>query len=133
MVCVCIGDCRRSGGSGFSAQAKNPGIDEEGRLGTIFVIAMENHNWTEPAGSDQSPADLQESERTVHQQSGQRHVGHQRSGVVRSNYINAAVGNHPSEPNYIWAEAGTNFGVNNDNDPAPVATSRTRISTSLRS
>jgi hypothetical protein len=24
---------------------------------------------------------------------------------------------HPSEPNYIWAEAGTNFGVANDNDP----------------
>src|SRR5262249_44440031 len=24
---------------------------------------------------------------------------------------------HPSEPNYIWAEAGTNFGVLNDNDP----------------
>ena len=24
---------------------------------------------------------------------------------------------HPSEPNYIWAEAGDNFGVLNDNDP----------------
>ncbi len=24
---------------------------------------------------------------------------------------------HPSEPNYLWAEAGTNFGVLNDNDP----------------
>jgi len=24
---------------------------------------------------------------------------------------------HPSEPNYIWAEAGTNFGILNDNDP----------------
>jgi phosphatidylinositol-3-phosphatase len=24
---------------------------------------------------------------------------------------------HPSEPSYIWAEAGTNFGVLNDNDP----------------
>ena len=24
---------------------------------------------------------------------------------------------HPSEPNYLWAEAGTNFGVFNDNDP----------------
>ena len=23
---------------------------------------------------------------------------------------------HPSEPNYLWAEAGTNFGVLNDND-----------------
>jgi hypothetical protein len=24
---------------------------------------------------------------------------------------------HPSEPNYLWADAGTNFGVLNDNDP----------------
>jgi phosphatidylinositol-3-phosphatase len=24
---------------------------------------------------------------------------------------------HPSEPNYLWAEGGTNFGVLNDNDP----------------
>jgi hypothetical protein len=27
---------------------------------------------------------------------------------------------HPSEPNYLWAEAGTNFGVLNDNDPFQV-------------
>jgi hypothetical protein len=26
---------------------------------------------------------------------------------------------HPSEPNYIWAEAGTNFGIANDADPYP--------------
>ena len=24
---------------------------------------------------------------------------------------------HPSEPNYIWSEAGTNFGILNDNTP----------------
>jgi phospholipase C len=27
-------------------------------------------------------------------------------------------GNHPSEPNYLWLEAGTNFGVNNDAEPS---------------
>jgi hypothetical protein len=26
---------------------------------------------------------------------------------------------HPSEPNYLWAEAGTNFGIANDADPYP--------------
>jgi hypothetical protein len=25
---------------------------------------------------------------------------------------------HPSEPNYVWAEAGTDFGVHTDNDPS---------------
>ena len=34
-----------------------------------------------------------------------------------THYINSGVGIHPSEPNYIWAEAGTNFGVNNDDNP----------------
>ena len=34
-----------------------------------------------------------------------------------THYVNAGVGVHPSEPNYIWAEAGTNFGVFNDDTP----------------
>jgi hypothetical protein len=35
-----------------------------------------------------------------------------------SNYLNAGVGIHPSEPNYIWQEGGSNFGVvGNDLDP----------------
>jgi phospholipase C len=35
---------------------------------------------------------------------------------------------HPSEPNYIWAEAGTNFGVFNDNDPFSPASGTGQIS-----
>ena len=27
-------------------------------------------------------------------------------------------GIHPSEPNYLWLEAGTNFGIHDDNDPS---------------
>src|SRR5262249_37954979 len=34
-----------------------------------------------------------------------------------SNYINTGVAVHPSEPNYICAEAGSKLGVFNDNDP----------------
>jgi hypothetical protein len=30
---------------------------------------------------------------------------------------NVASGVHPSEPNYIWENGGSNFGTNNDNDP----------------
>jgi hypothetical protein len=30
---------------------------------------------------------------------------------------NVAPGVHPSEPNYIWQNGGSNFGTNNDNDP----------------
>ena len=34
-------------------------------------------------------------------------------------YLNAGVGVHPSEPNYVWAEAGTDFGIHTDADPRP--------------
>ncbi len=34
-----------------------------------------------------------------------------------TNYQNVAPGIHPSAPNYIWSQGGSNFGVLNDNDP----------------
>ena len=102
---------------------------------TVFVIAMENHNWTQPANQFtgsiqqifQNPAapfinSLVDGSAyaTIN---GQRvHISEQVS--YATNYHNVLAtpnGNnphiHPSEPNYIWAEAGTNFGVLNDNDP----------------
>ena len=107
--------------SGFTAQAQqHHGHDEDGRLGTIFVIAMENHNWTQPAGQT-SPQQIFRNPNAPFINSlvnGTSGISDQVS--YASNYINAAVGNHPSEPNYIWAEAGTNFNVNNDNDPCGV-------------
>jgi len=33
-------------------------------------------------------------------------------------YVNAGTGVHPSEPNYVWAEAGSDFGAHTDADPA---------------
>ena len=104
--------------SGLTAQAhRHHGHDEDGRLGTIFVIAMENHNWTQPVGQT-SPQQIFLNPNAPFINSlvnGTSGISDQVS--YANNYINAAVGNHPSEPNYIWAEAGTNFGVNNDNDP----------------
>jgi phosphatidylinositol-3-phosphatase len=106
---------------GFTAQAqRHHGHDEDGRLGTIFVIAMENHNWTQPAGQA-SPQQIFANPNAPFINSlvnGTSGISDQVS--YATNYINAAVGSHPSEPNYIWAEAGTNFGVNNDNDPCGV-------------
>jgi len=69
---------------------------------TVFLIVMENTNWSSIEGSDSAP------------------------------YINKALlpmasytreyynppGLHPSEPNYLWLEAGTNFGVENDANPS---------------
>lgn len=103
--------------SGFTAHARDGRPREEGRLGTIFVIALENHNWTQPAGQT-SPAQLFMNPNAPYINSlvdGTSGISDQVS--YATNYINAAVGDHPSEPNYIWAEAGTNFGIANDDDP----------------
>ena len=39
------------------------------QIKTVFVIAMENHNWTQPANqfTGRDPADFSESERAIHQ------------------------------------------------------------------
>lgn len=68
----------------------------------VFLILMENHNWSDIKNSPSAP------------------------------YINTTIlpmasyaeqyynppGNHPSEPNYLWLEAGTNFGISDDADPS---------------
>ncbi|MBV8864444.1 MAG: PEP-CTERM sorting domain-containing protein [Acidobacteriaceae bacterium] len=93
---------------------------------TVFVIALENHNWTQPS-----------SETDVGQIYGSPYAPYINSLVTpgnpnaaqvsyASNYQNAGVGIHPSEPNYIWSEAGSNLGVFNDNDPyGPGGTNQT--------
>jgi hypothetical protein len=69
---------------------------------TVFVILLENHNWSDFIGA------------------------------TNALFINGTLlplgshceqdynppGIHPSEPNYLWLEAGTNFGILDDNDPA---------------
>ena len=105
------------------------------QIKTVFVIAMENHNWTQPA--NQFTGGIQQIFRnpaapfinslvdgtayaTIN---GQRvHISEQVAYATNYHSVLATPnGNnphiHPSEPNYIWAEAGTNFGVLNDADP----------------
>jgi hypothetical protein len=102
---------------------------------TVFVIAMENHNWTQPTNQFSGP--IQQVSQNPNAPFINSLVNGTASAVINghqvniskqvayaSNYRNAlatAGGNnphiHPSEPNYLWAEAGTNFGVFNDNDP----------------
>jgi hypothetical protein len=74
---------------------------------TVFVILMENHNWTGDGNMDIK-------------------------GNGAAPYINKTLlpmashaehfynppGNHPSLPNYLWLEAGTNFGIYDDNPPS---------------
>src|SRR5215467_251169 len=109
---------------------------DDGRsIKTVFVIAMENHNWTQPANQFTGP--IQQifqnpnapfinslvNGTAVVMINGMP-VNISRQVAFAANYrsvLATAGGNnphiHPSEPNYIWAEAGTNFNIFNDADP----------------
>jgi len=82
------------------------------KVKTVWVILMENHNWTgNNAGASFGAPDIK--------------------GNPLAPYINGKLlatsahaeqyfnppGNHPSQPNYLWLEAGTNFGVLADTQP----------------
>jgi hypothetical protein len=101
-------------------------------VGDVFVIALENHNFTQPA----------------HVANPRRHQPQQLLGNPACSFLNSLVtagdpdakfvsycshysnaGNqvHPSEPSLIWAECGTNFNptahaaVHKDDDPSEAA------------
>jgi hypothetical protein len=101
----------------------------------VFVIAMENHNWTQPANqftggiqqiylNPNAPfinslvdgtawAEINGVSKNISEEVSYASAYH--NVLATSNGNNPHI--HPSEPNYIWAEAGNNFGVLNDNDP----------------
>jgi len=115
--------------STWSAKAQ-----DDAQIKHVFVIALENHNWTQPTT-------LTGGIEQIYQNPNAPFINSLVSGTAQA-YINGQVvdiskhvayatayhnvlatpsGNnphiHPSEPNYLWAEAGTNFGIFNDADP----------------
>ena len=85
---------------------------------TVFVVAMENHNWMQPATTS-SPEQIFVNPAAPFINSLVNGTSGISGQVAYANmYLNAAPGNHPSEPNYVWAEAGTaDLSVGTDNDP----------------
>jgi hypothetical protein len=109
---------------------------DDGRsIKTVFVIAMENHNWTQPANQFSGPiqqifqnpnapfinslvngtavATINGRQVKISQQVA--YAANYRSVLATASGNNPHI--HPSEPNYIWAEAGFNFNIFNDADP----------------
>ncbi len=68
---------------------------------TVFLIVMENHNWSDIKDSKSAPY--------INSLLNQ--------GAYADAYTNPP-GLHPSEPNYLWLEAGTSFGMADDQLPA---------------
>jgi phosphatidylinositol-3-phosphatase len=71
----------------------------------VFLIVLENKNWTGTGGIDGNPA--------------APYINHTLlpMAAVANNYFNPP-GIHPSLPNYLWMEAGRNFGIYADGLPS---------------
>jgi hypothetical protein len=68
---------------------------------TVFVIVMENQNWARILGDTNCP-----------------YINNTLLPLAsRAEYYFTPTNLHPSEPNYIWLEAGTNFGILDDGSP----------------
>jgi hypothetical protein len=82
------------------------------KVKTVWVILMENHNWTgNNAGAAFGAPDIK---------------GNPLAPYINGTLLNTSAhaeqyfnppGNHPSQPNYLWLEAGSNFGVLADTQP----------------
>ena len=107
--------------SGFTAHADRGRDDRDDRHDPhsrkVFVIAMENHNWTQPATTASPRPIFMNPQAPFINSLINGTSGISREVAYATHYINSGVGVHPSEPNYIWAEAGTNLGVFNDDTP----------------
>jgi hypothetical protein len=122
-----LGTCALSAACALSTQAQ--------QIKTVFVIAMENHNWTQPVNQFsggiqqifQNPnapfvnslvngtayAEINGRTQRLSEQVAYANAYHNVLATPSGNNPHI----HPSEPNYLWSEAGTNFGVLDDNDP----------------
>ncbi|TLY18843.1 MAG: hypothetical protein E6K68_10725, partial [Nitrospirae bacterium] len=84
-----------------STSATTPVVLASGGLSsinTVFIIVFENNNWTAIEAANPTFINSLLPQ-----------------GAFAARYYNPP-GNHPSEPNYIWMEAGANLGLTSDND-----------------
>lgn len=95
------------GGTNPGTDGGNAGNPDSGILPgtraikTVFVIMMENHSWSTVSGSKSAP--------------------YIKSLIPLGGHAEAystPKGNHPSELNYIWLEAGGSLGIKDDNPPS---------------
>src|ERR1051326_7179622 len=83
---------------GVFALAALPAAAQMSSVKTVFIILMENHNWSQIKGSSSAP-----------------YINNTLLPMASraEQYFNPP-GLHPSLPNYLWLEAGTNFNVTTD-------------------
>jgi hypothetical protein len=99
------GDSGSGGDSGTPVDAGGLDAGTTGqKIQTVFLILMENHNWSDILGNTAEAPYINNMLLPM--------------ASSTSNYFDNPSAVHPSEPNYIWLEAGDNLGITNDNNPS---------------
>jgi len=120
-------------GSGATAAA--PALAAS-QIGDVFVITLENHNWTQPNGNVGNNGNVEQIAGNPAAPFINSLVNGTATATINGvltnlsaqtsytgTYYNATANEspvqfvHPSELNYIWSEAGSSLGVTNDNPP----------------
>ena len=71
------------------------------QINTVFVIVMENQDWSHVKNSSSAP-----------------YINSLLPKAAHAEQYYSPPGISPSLPNYLWLEAGTNFGIQQDIDPS---------------
>ncbi len=98
-------------GDGSTSEGGQP---PDHAIKTVFLIVMENNDWSNIKGNSSAPYINGLLTTAAHAEN-----YHQPSGL------------HPSEPNYIWLEGGFNYGILSDDDPSTNQLSTTTVATHL--
>jgi phosphatidylinositol-3-phosphatase len=96
-----------------------------GPIGSVFVIDMENHNFTQPSSDTTAPQQLLGNPAAPYLNNlitpGNPNAAQVSYASAYHNVLATPSGDnasiHPSLPNYLWQEAGTNNGVLKNNQP----------------
>jgi hypothetical protein len=96
------------------------------KVKTVWIIMMENHNWIgNNAGASFGDPDIKGNKLAPYINGTLTKISSYANG-----YYNPP-GNHPSQPNYIWLEAGTNEGQLKDSQPGQPQFNTTKHLTAL--
>jgi phosphatidylinositol-3-phosphatase len=114
LACAITAACSLSGNGEFGGEryvaleraptftpAESRAAREGHAIKTVFIILMENHDWSDIKGSASAPF----------------LNGLLTKGAHAEHYVENPSAIHPSEPNYIWLEAGDNLGIIDDGPP----------------
>jgi hypothetical protein len=122
-ISTCLATCFFSTSPVFAGTSDNGSANQQ--VGVVFYIEMENHNWTQPSTDATPPNQIFGCPAAPYINSlvtpGQANAAQVSYCTAYHNALarpgGAKIPIHPSEPNYIWQECGSNLGIFADNDP----------------